>query len=105
MILRSLSFLFILTALSLTVGCGTLSGSTGYSNLHGTATDDADLYQAVTSRLQMDPMLRAEGIIVEVHQGRVRLTGQVSSASIRMHTVNIVRSTRGVTAIYDELIY
>lgn len=64
---------------------------------------DATLTARVRSRLLWDQQTRSQGINVEVEDGTVRLTGEVDSEEIREEAGAIVRSTRGVSEVQNEL--
>ncbi|HWP99303.1 MAG TPA: BON domain-containing protein [Vicinamibacterales bacterium] len=68
--------------------------------------DDARLLGMVQRRLLGDPVLRAldaRNIEIHVDDGRVRLTGGVSTADMRARAIELARSVGGVREVRAEL--
>jgi osmotically-inducible protein OsmY len=64
---------------------------------------DAQLQQDVMTELQWDPALHAAEIGVQVHDGAVTLTGEVSSFLEKLHAETAAQRVAGLRALVTEI--
>lgn len=104
--------LILLLGLFMLSGCGAAlvaGGATaGYKvatdpRSVGTQTDDATLTAKVKLALLKDPVTKARKIDVDTVNGVVTLTGVVKSEEQRRRVLEIVRTTKGVKRVVDNL--
>jgi osmotically-inducible protein OsmY len=67
------------------------------------ATIDQEINTRVQAALKLDSELKTQTILVDVGNGSVRLTGQVTSASNYDRVKDVVGRVQGVTAIDNQL--
>jgi osmotically-inducible protein OsmY len=68
-----------------------------------TPTADDQIASDIRSSLMRDADLDSSGINVEVHQGRVRLAGTVTTGWAKLRAEEDARWTRGVVGVTNEL--
>ena len=64
---------------------------------------DRGLVRSIQNRLKADAFLRATGIRVDVKHRRALITGAVSSVTQKYHVDRVVRETRGVMTVDNQL--
>lgn len=67
---------------------------------------DKDIYDEIYKKMQMDEEIAEEidSINMEVTEGRVHLSGTVSSLELQERIDDIVENTHGVVELNDDLI-
>lgn len=65
------------------------------------AIDDGDVLFEVSEELRADP--RLEHLGAEVHNGSVRLMGQVDTLTDEAHAIRVASSARGVREVHSDL--
>lgn len=70
----------------------------------GERFDDAVIMSKINTSLMKEPGVRSLNIDVDVNQGRVTLTGIVTSSVERDRVVNIARSCPGAISVRDNLV-
>ncbi|HTV90435.1 MAG TPA: BON domain-containing protein [Stellaceae bacterium] len=93
---------------ALVVGGLAAAGGTGYMagqerGVNGLASDVAVKTSIEANFLSADPRFQ-QGITTTVYEGRVLLTGRVPSQQMKFAADRIAGQTRGVRAVYDELV-
>src|SRR5690348_7868027 len=69
----------------------------------GEQVDDSVTTGRVKAALIADPVTKAHQIDVETFKGTVQLNGFVDSASSKERASEVARSTKGVTAVHNNL--
>jgi hyperosmotically inducible protein len=77
--------------------------STRTTKSAGEQVDDSVTTASVKSALIADPVTKAHQIDVEVFKGTVQLNGFVDTAASKTRATEVARSTKGVTAVRNNL--
>ncbi len=64
---------------------------------------DIGITTAVKTKLAADDTVKAYKIDVDTKEGVVTLTGNVETAEVKSHAVEVARNTKGVTSVVDQL--
>ena len=64
---------------------------------------DVGITTAVKTKFAADDMVKATKIDVDTKDGVVTLTGNVDTAEVKSHAVEVARNTKGVTSVVDQL--
>ena len=69
----------------------------------GELTDDVAIHAIIKRRFVADPDIDGLRIDIDVHQGVVRLTGNVADEAVRAKAVRLSGTVRGVMKVVDSL--
>ena len=64
---------------------------------------DVGITTAVKAKFAADDMVKAYKVDVDTKEGVVTLTGNVDTAEVKSHAVEVARNTKGVTSVVDQL--
>jgi len=65
--------------------------------------DDASITASVKTRLAENPDVKAHQIDVDTIDGKVTLTGEVTSSAMRSEAIRVAQRTEGVVSVRDNL--
>jgi hypothetical protein len=68
------------------------------------APDDGTLADSLKARFFSDPMLKTEPISIEVHNGEVTLSGEVSNDGLKAQATELARAVPGVKKVNDQML-
>jgi hyperosmotically inducible protein len=96
--LKSVSSLVVVLAITCLVGCQSMTGKTA-----GETVSDASISTAVQSKLTADRVSNFTRVDVDTERGVVSLNGVVQSADQKAHAAELARQVNGVKKVNNNL--